>query len=306
MEVEVGKQVEEMLGDLVVVAGRAEVSALAIDDLKGDTTSSGGDDGDTCVDGLGNLDFEAFTSRELESDVGIIQESVQNCKCEDQNDFLSVKKSRLTLVTWGNPHDNNILGVLLILGSNQVENLVIDNTGVGVIDGTVSTDQELRSLSFFNLSARGEEFAELGVRLENVGDTLGGVESGNLDDVSTAGPSELVHLLFDAHAPELAHIELRVPDAELLVQTIEPIGSSTKEGESFDGNRVRDEVPHRVADEEIRMLDVIPEVVPDFLLGGSFFVDEVATDLDVGTVDDGEVWTGLLDQRDQAWHLGIV
>jgi len=54
------------------------------------------------------------------------------------------------------------------------------------------------------------------------------------------------------------------------------------------------------------MLDVIPEVVPDFLLGRTLLVDEVTTNLDVGTVDDGEVWAGLLDQRDQARHLGII
>jgi len=69
-----------MLGNLVVVTGRAEVSALAVDNLEGDTTSSGGDNGDTGVDGLGNLDLETFTSGELKSNVGIIQESVQDLR----------------------------------------------------------------------------------------------------------------------------------------------------------------------------------------------------------------------------------
>lgn len=66
-----------MFSDLVVVTRRAEVSALAVDNLEGDTTSSGGDNGDTGVEGLGNLDLETFTSGELKSDMGIIQESVQ-------------------------------------------------------------------------------------------------------------------------------------------------------------------------------------------------------------------------------------
>ena len=79
LEVGVGKQVEEVLGDLVVVTRRAEVSALAVDNLEWDTTSSGGDNWDTSVDGLGDFDFETFTSRELKSDVGVIQESVQDC-----------------------------------------------------------------------------------------------------------------------------------------------------------------------------------------------------------------------------------
>ena len=79
MEVGVGEQVKEMLGDLVVVTRSAEVSTLAVDDLEGDTASSGGDDGDTGVDGLGDLDFETFTGGELKSDVGVVQKSVQDC-----------------------------------------------------------------------------------------------------------------------------------------------------------------------------------------------------------------------------------
>lgn len=187
-----------------------------------------------------------------------------------------------------------------------MEYLVIDNASVRIIDGAVATDQELGNLRFLSLSVRSEEFTELGVRLEDVGDTLSGVEPGNLDDISTAGPLELVHLLLDTHAPELAHVVLRVPDAELLVQTIEPVGGSTKESQSLNGDVVRDEVAHGVTDEEIRMFDVIPEVFPDFLLRRALLVNEIATDLDVGTVDDGEIWAGLLDQRDQAWHLGII
>jgi len=217
-----------------------------------------------------------------------------------------VKNTRLTLVTWGNPHNDNILGVLLVLAGDQVENLVIDNASIRIIDGTMSTDQELGNLRFLSLSVSREERTELGVRLEDVGDTLGGIESGNLDDIFATGPLELVHLLFDAHAPELAHVVLRVPDAELLVKAIKPIGCSAEESQSLYWDIVRNEVAHRMTDENVRMFDVIPEVFPDLLLSGTFPVDEVTPDLDVGTVDDGEVWVGLLDQRDQAWHLGII
>jgi len=72
-----------MSSDLVVVPGRAEVSALAVNNLERDATSSGGDNGDTSVEGLGNLDLETFTSGELKRDVGVIQESVQDCRYED-------------------------------------------------------------------------------------------------------------------------------------------------------------------------------------------------------------------------------
>ena len=187
-----------------------------------------------------------------------------------------------------------------------MENLVIDDAGVRIVDGTVTTDQELGNLRSFELSARREEFAELDVRLKDVGNTLGGVEPSNLDNISTAGPPELVHLLLDTHAPELAHVELRVPDAELLVQSIEPIGGGTKESQSLDGDIVRHEVADGVTDEDVGMLDVVPEVLPDFLLRRPFLVDEITADLDMRTVDDREVWAGLFDQRDQARHLGII
>lgn len=110
-----------------------------------------------------------------------------------------------------------------------MENLVIDDASVRVIDGTVPTDQELGNLGFLGLSVFLEEFTELGVRFEDVGNALGGIETGNLDNVFAAGPLELVHLLFDAHTPELAHVVLGIPDAEFLVQTVEPVGGSAQE-----------------------------------------------------------------------------
>ena len=68
-----------MFSDLVVITGITEISALAVDNLERDTTGSGSDDGDTGVDGLRNLDLKAFTSGELKSNVGVIQEGVQDC-----------------------------------------------------------------------------------------------------------------------------------------------------------------------------------------------------------------------------------
>jgi len=55
----------------------------------------------------------------------------------------------------------------------------------------------------------------------------------------------------------------------MLSLSIEPIGGGTKEGQDLDGDVVQREVP-------------------------GILVDEIATDLGVGTVDDGEVWAGLL------------
>jgi hypothetical protein len=93
-----GEQVEEVLSDLVVVTRRAEVSALSVDNLEGDTTGLGGDNGDTGVEGLGNLDLETFTSGELKSDVGVIQESVQDCM--DMEIRMAYRMSRIADLRW--------------------------------------------------------------------------------------------------------------------------------------------------------------------------------------------------------------
>ena len=48
-EARVGEQVVEVFGDLIVITGGTEESTLAVDNLEGDTTSSGGDNWDTSV-----------------------------------------------------------------------------------------------------------------------------------------------------------------------------------------------------------------------------------------------------------------
>ena len=73
VEVLIGEQVVEVLGDLVVITRRAEVPALAVDNLERDTAGSGSDHGDTSVEGLGDLDLETFASGKLKGDVGVIQ-----------------------------------------------------------------------------------------------------------------------------------------------------------------------------------------------------------------------------------------
>ena len=129
-----------------------------------------------------------------------------------------------------------------------------------------STDQESESLRFFNISAYSEEFAELGVILEDVGYTFGGVESGDLDGISAVQPLELAHLPLDAHAPELAHTELRVMMPSFLFS---PSGRPVVRGR-VKAESQREHCPARscvqVVHKEVQMRDVIPEVVPDLLL----------------------------------------
>ena len=126
------------------------------------------------------------------------------------------------MVTGGTPHDDKVLGVLSILGVNQVDNLIVDDACIGVIDGTVTTDEHLRSLISIVVLVSLQQFTELGVRVNNVGDTLGRIESGNLDNVVTFRPLELGHLLLDAKAAEFSHIETRIPRLHLFVKSVEP------------------------------------------------------------------------------------
>ena len=65
-----------------------------------------------------------------------------------------------------------------------------------------------------------------------------------------------------------------------------PVSSSTKEGQLLRRHVTWHKFVHRVTDEHVRMLDVVPQVLPDLLLRRAGNVDEVTSDLDVRTVDD--------------------
>lgn len=106
-----------MFSDLIVVARRAEVSALAINDLEGNTTSSGGDNRDTGVEGLGNLDLETLTSRELESDMGIIEESVQDCR--DVDIIMAFRVSKEVNLRW------SLGGILITMMSLEYSSYLV-------------------------------------------------------------------------------------------------------------------------------------------------------------------------------------
>ena len=153
-EAGVGKQVEKGLGNLVVVIRSAEVFVFVVENLQWGTSGSVVGDGKVSVEGLGNPGFKTLTRREPKNDVGNIQESIQDCTGMEINVAAGVLKLVGSRWSLGDPQDDNIIGALLALGGGQVENLVTDNAGVGVIDRTVSTGRELGSLGFFNLSAR--------------------------------------------------------------------------------------------------------------------------------------------------------
>jgi hypothetical protein len=85
-----------------------------------------------------------------------------------------------------------------------------------------------------------------------------------------------------------------------------PIGGSAEKGKGLNWNIVGDEFLNRVTDEQVRMLNVIPEILPDLLLRRSWNVNEVTANLDVRSVDDWQVRAILLDEWDETWHLGVI
>lgn len=76
-----------------------------------------------------------------------------------------IQAKRLTLITRRDPHDYDILSVLLILvRCDQLHDLIIDDTSIRIIDSTVTADQQLWPFVFAKFVGRRlEKFAELGV-----------------------------------------------------------------------------------------------------------------------------------------------
>lgn len=70
-------------------------------------------------------------------------------------------------------HHDDVLCVLDVrLGVDELHHLVVDDACIRVVDGAVATDQQLWVLVLAELGCLGlEEFTELGVRIDNIGDT---------------------------------------------------------------------------------------------------------------------------------------
>lgn len=218
--------------------------------------------------------------------------------------FWVCSAAKLTLVAGRAAHDNKVLRVLGVLGVDELHRLVVDDARVGVIDGAVPADEHLRRLRG-GLLLR-EKLPEARVRVDHVRNALRRVEARDLHDVVAQRPAELVHLLLHAQLPELAHVVLQVPVAERLVEAIEPVGRGAEERELLRWDVARDELVDRMRDEEVCVLDVVPEVLPNLLLRRARDVDQVTSDLDVRTVDDRQVGAHALDQGDESRHLRVI
>jgi hypothetical protein len=96
-------------------------------------------------------------------------------------------------------------------------------TYIGVVDGSVPTDQQLRVLILSQVRlSRLQEAAEPRVRVDDVRNSLRRIKASDLNDVLANRPLQLVHLFFHTHVAEFSHVEGRIPRVKVLVQTIEP------------------------------------------------------------------------------------
>jgi hypothetical protein len=78
VETLIGVEVVEVVGDSRVVSTVDEVSGLAVDNLKRDTTGAAGNDGLAGMESFRDLDLEALTSGQLESNAGVGHQRIED------------------------------------------------------------------------------------------------------------------------------------------------------------------------------------------------------------------------------------
>lgn len=122
----------------------------------------------------------------------------------------------------------------------------------------------------------------------------------------TVGPVEFGHSLVSALGVVDMGIVTRVPLVHVLVETIDPVGGSRQVNDLFLRNGMRNKLGNWVADEHVGLFDVAPEIVPDIILWRSVNGNEIASDLDVRSVEDRAIRSESLDHRDKPRHLGII
>lgn len=320
-------EVEHVSRDRVVVARCGQVSALSVLNLQRDAAGKARDHRAARMQPLGDLHLEALARGELQCEARIRHQRIQHCSMVLDPLHSTIDKG-LTLIAGRAAHDNNVARILLIRRVYERCDGIVDDARIGVVHRAVTADQELWHFVVGDLA--GGEAAEACVRVDNVRDALARVETRDLDYVLARGPRKLVHLLLHAQRAELAHVVLRVPRIEVLVQPVEPaharppaismlqitaaefkaadapVRRRAEQRELLRRHVAGYELVHGVADEHVRVLDVVPEVAPHLFLRRAFDVHEVTPDLDVRAVDDRHVRADALDERDQPRHLRVV
>lgn len=72
------------------------------------------------------------------------------------------------------------------------------------------------------------------------------------------------------------------------------------------GHVAGDKLVDRVTDEQVGELNILPQVLPNTFLRGTFLLNEIAADLDVRAVDNGKLGSNFLDEGNETGHLWVI
>jgi hypothetical protein len=126
------------------------------------------------------------------------------------------------LITGGKSHDANVGckgGDVIFL--QEGHDLIVDDCCVGIVNGAVPDDGELWCPGSGNLVV--EDLSRFDVRANDVGDSLGGIETCDLDNVLAEGVEEFGHSPFIAHGAEHLHVVLLIVRPHRFAETIKPV-----------------------------------------------------------------------------------
>lgn len=126
MNIIISKERLQMRRRCAPVSRLDEEAIHAILDLERDAPRLGGDDGSSGMQGLGDLDLEAFPGGELENHVGVGDDGVEE------------------LVVGLETHDAAVVDEVWVVGLELVQSIVVDYAGVWVVDGPVSAAWSMR------------------------------------------------------------------------------------------------------------------------------------------------------------------
>lgn len=154
---------------LPVARGDKESVNLVLD-LEGNASGIGNDNWAACVESLRYLHLETLAGRELKYDMRVGEQGV------DQ------------LIVGVQTHDAHILDQVRIVALKLAHALIVDQTSIRVVNGTIAAHHQLGDIGNAGLVALA---TELSIRVDDSGDTLRGIETSDLDDVLASGPIEL-------------------------------------------------------------------------------------------------------------------
>lgn len=154
------------------------------------------------MESLRDFDLEALAGGELEDDGRFGDDGVEE------------------LVTGAEAGDKDVGFEVVVFLVDEFHGLVVDCCAVWVVHRAVAADDELWGLVVRN--AFEEVAAEFGESFDYVRDAFGGVEAGNLGDITAGWVGQLRRRVIAALLVEVVEVEIIVPVPHVLVQSIQP------------------------------------------------------------------------------------